>query len=282
MGVTFDRIRRRSSTVRGSFARLSTRRVGLSALTVSLLAPLGAAGWATAASAASGNLAASPQPITCSGFTPFLIQGGQLSIGVVSGSILAWAQIGPKHSALNAMGYDPTSKYLYAMAVDSSKSSFGDLIQLDAVGRAKDLGKVQGLPTRAWKAGDVDSSGDAYYVSDGGHDLWKITLSTHKATKVPMPSSLKIGGDFIIGEGSLLTRGGNHAFDSVNLTTKVVNKLPITGKLATDPIDAVWYAGPVAVVLDSKSWETWTIGNSAPHLIGTIHSGTPVDGATCF
>ena len=282
MSVSLDRIRRRSSRDRGLLVRSRVRRASLSALAVSLLAPIGAVGWATAASAAPGNLAASPQPITCSGFTPFLIQGGQLSIGVVSGSILAWGQIGPKHFAMNAMGYDQTSKFLYAMAVDPSKSNFGDLIQLDAVGRARDLGKVQGLPTRAWRAGDVDQSGGFYYVSDGGHDLWKITLSTDKATHVSMPSSLKIGGDFVIGEGSLFTRGGNHAFDSVSLTTKAIEKLPVTGKLATDPIDAVWYGGPFALVLDSKSWETWTIGSSAPHLVGTIHSGTPVDGATCY
>lgn len=89
----------------------------------------------------------------------------------------------------NAMGFHPTSGYIYAMS-----DSTNNILRINSDGTYVNLGPVTNLPTGvSFNAGEIDSSGN-FYVSGMGtvNTIYRINLTTLTATAIPLQSTITV------------------------------------------------------------------------------------------
>jgi uncharacterized repeat protein (TIGR01451 family) len=109
------------------------------------------------------------------------------------------------NKGINALGYNPTDNYMYAIDVNVG-SSGNTLNKIGSDGTIQVLGTVTGLPTTpTWQGGTFDTAGNYYVINydfvtptGGVSQIYRINVSTRVATQIYSGTGFLTNiGDFV-------------------------------------------------------------------------------------
>lgn len=167
-------------------------------------------------------------PFTCSS-TLYLSQtspsSGTLYTIDRSSNPFTYPVLGAGGLGINALAYNPTDNFLYALRTQSSDEG-RRLYRIDSTGARTDLGLVTGLPAptgSAYFAGSFTAAGDnMLYVMDGteSNRMYRINVATMQASLVALSRNLYVA-DFDVFNGLL--------YGLESFTGQLVSINPATG-----------------------------------------------------
>jgi len=180
----------------------------------------------------------------------------------------------------NAIGFHPTTGYLYAIA-DASNN----ILRINSDGTYVNLGAVTNLPTGiSFNAGEIDSAGN-FYVSASGtvNTLYRINIATLTATAIPLLSSLTVS-DFAYNPVDGFLYGVHNItglLNRVNTATGAVTSIGTAS--AGTPFGAMMGSSTGAVygVSNSGGFYQFNIANGTRVLISGSPASLGNDGAHC-
>ncbi|MGH9170067.1 MAG: DUF6923 family protein, partial [Acidimicrobiales bacterium] len=196
---------------------------------------------------------------TCATPTIFLAQTEptQLYDSLYGAGKTTFSKIGTTHGwNYNAMGYDPSNKYLYAVSLPSTNKSYpaGHLLQVGSTGLVQDLGAISGdslLTKDGAVVGAFDGSGNFWVTSSTNPVVDEVSVSSSppkvlkKVTVTPAgswhPADFTWDGGFMWGMGPA---GKTDDIYRLNLTTGAVNSFAAPSSIGTGAIfGAAWTYG---------------------------------------
>jgi hypothetical protein len=217
-------------------------------------------------------------PFTC---TSGLYQEVNGQLRVLDPSSNTFTTIGPNHAInINAMGYNPTYNYIYALLFSNSH-----LLRIENDGTYTDLGVPAGLPGTGYAAGDFDQSGNMYVKAAG--DFYVINVTTNTATVLTLSNNFATAeavyiNGFLYSVGNGVSTGNLFKVDVSNGT---VTNLPIA--LADGGFGAGWATDINSLYFSSNATGVVyqiTNYNTAPVPVAVMNSSptNQNDGAACF
>lgn len=177
-------------------------------------------------------------PFTCEPVF-YEVVSGQLEVLNPTGG--ASVLIGPTQPTYNAMGYDTSDNYLYAM----STATLGDLLQIASDGSVTNLGLPIGLPAASYVSGDYDSgvgnpeSGDLV-ISAPSSTWYAIDVTATPPTATPLTITGGTSGDDQVDIGNMMYQLNDQTLYAVNLLTDSATAIPVTGLPATGSYGSGW------------------------------------------
>ncbi|OCK51737.1 hypothetical protein BA768_03235 [Chryseobacterium sp. CBo1] len=180
----------------------------------------------------------------------------------------------------NAMGFHPTTGYLYAIA-DASNN----ILRINSDGTFTNLGAVTNLPTGiSFNSGEIDSAGN-FYVSGAGsvNTLYRINIATLTATPIPLLSSLTVS-DFAYNPVDGFLYGVHNTtglLTRINTTTGVVTSIGTA--IAGTPFGAMMGSSTGAIfgVSNNGGFYQFNITNGTRVLVSGAPASLGNDGAHC-
>jgi hypothetical protein len=252
--------------MRGYLARVGTA----AAATVVLTSALGSigAGLAGAASPPASAAAAKPDAPRAGSFfactipTIFLGQltPTQLYGGVPSAGTIAFNKIGaPAGWSYNALGFDTSTKYLYAVSIPGKTASYpaGDLLQINSAAAITNLGVISNdgdtyLAKHGETAGAFDSSNNFWVTSAGFPTVDEVDIATKPAKVLKKltftPALSWLSNDITYAAGymwGMTVVSNTVVIQRLNLTTGAVNN----------------FIAPKQIPVSGLGGASWTFGN---------------------
>jgi hypothetical protein len=194
--------------------------------------------WATAAPPATALAAAGP--FTCEPVF-YEVDTGQLSILNPTGG--APILIGTQQPNYNAMGYDTSNNYLYA--ISTATGTMGDLLQIADDGSTTNLGLPTGLPSASYVSGDYDSgvgnpeSGDLV-ISAPSSTWYAIDVTATPPTATALAILGHPSGDDQVDIGSVMYQLTGDTLYSIDLLNNTASAATVTGLPATGTYGSGW------------------------------------------
>ena len=183
---------------------------------------------------------------TCTTPTSFLSQGTpttQLFFSTYGSGTVTFSTLGPvSSSAYNALGFDPTNNYLYAITLGGNH-----LVQIDGNGGVTDLGAVTNLPVVSNSpsngAFDGTSAGANYWVTGGNGSTTAYEINvTSTPPAVIATVTLSKGWDpidFTAAGGFMWGLSGTTLY-RLNLSTGTVTTFSAPNKVKSGNFGAAW------------------------------------------
>jgi hypothetical protein len=183
-----------------------------------------------------GAQAADPPgtPFACTSATDFVASengGGmtQLYSAADTGAPPTFSTLGSASALYNAMGFDPTDHFLYA--IDLAGGHAQDLLKVDDDGNVTDVGAVSGLPNPGaeYATGAFDPAGNLWVLAEGQTTAYKIDVATDSVS-----ATLSLSGAPFTPHDWTYADGYMWGYDSgdllrVDLSTGVVTPITVTG-----------------------------------------------------
>ena len=179
---------------------------------------------------------------------------------------LQFSNIGaPYAPGYNALGYNSTNNYLYAIGIDAPTADH--LLQIDSTGTVTDLGSITGLPgsgTASYNSGSfgLDVTPNILYILEAAatQTLYAIDVSapTPTATAIPLSRAVPNLADFACANGFMwaIYAGGTaataaqHGMYRINFQTGQVDFYPASSlnfgsafNWNTESFGAQWFYG---------------------------------------
>jgi hypothetical protein len=179
-------------------------------------------------------------PFTCAPVF-YEVASGQLEVVNPTGG--ASVLIGPTQPTYNAMGYDTSNNYLYAMS--TATATLGDLLQIASDGSVTNLGLPLGLPPASYVSGDYDSgvgnpeSGDLV-ISAPSSTWYAIDLTSTPPTATPLTITGGPSGDDQVDIGGMMYQLSDQTLYAINLLTDSATAIPVAGLPATGSYGSGW------------------------------------------
>ena len=203
-----------------------------------------------------------------------------------------WTMLGAEAGFVNAIGYRPADGFLYG--VGASGAAFtgteNHLFRIAGNGVIKDLGLIQGLPTRdvglKFPAGDFNPGTDRLIVASG-RLIYSIDVTTLQATRVSFPAGAQPFGWDLVAQGDWLWTVTPTALEGINMVTHAFVTTTLPGSFGISGHGAMWSSiDGQSVYFESNATgniykATGLSGTPGFSQVGHLGAAPNMDGASC-
>ena len=203
-----------------------------------------------------------------------------------------WTTVGTEAGFVNAIGYRPADGFLYGVGASGAALTGPEnhLLRIAGNGAIKDLGLIQGLPTRdaglTFPAGDFDPGTDRLVVAEGTL-IYSIDVSTLQATQVSFPAGAQPVGWDLVAQGDWLWTVTPTALEGINMVTHTSVATALPSGYGTSGYGAMWSSvDGQSVYFESNatgnvSKATGLTGTPSFSQVGHLGAAPNIDGASC-